>query len=120
MNGIVWEDLENSVDQQLADGKLGNPVFLRWLIDVGSDASQLESSMSKAVQLANSWFKDEPNHTEKQGDDTTGQITSAITWPMGQSAIVSIASTKTGRSTKQDLVLLCHKGSIYHRTPAFS
>ena len=62
------ELLKKSVQSVLEKERIGSPVFLRCVLHVAGDASNLLSSVAEMAALANGWMTSPPARVYAQGD----------------------------------------------------
>lgn len=113
-----WELLAAAVGHVLAQGRLGRPSFARFTVQVPGNPTQVRASLEVLITIASGWFGGEPPESvylvDSQGD---GHCVTAVRWPHGPSAIVSLGPAGAKGRARTDLVLLGSKGSLYYATP---
>ncbi len=109
------ELLKKSIDSVIEKGRIGNPVFLRCILNIACDASSLLHPAAQIVELSNGWMTSEPQCIYAQGDVDTSQVTVMMKYAGGQMSILSINRVET--ETAIDIMLVGNKGVIYHETP---
>ena len=69
------ELLKKSVQSVLEKERIGSPVFLRCVLHVAGDTSNLLSPVAEMTALANGWMPSSPTHVYAQGDADGTQVT---------------------------------------------
>ena len=109
------ELLKKSVQSVIEKERIGSPVFLRCVLHVAGDASNLLSPVSEMVALANGWMPSPPTHVYAQGDADGTQVTVMVHYAGGQMGLLSVNRVEV--ETAVDIMLVGNKGVIYHETP---
>ncbi|MXV84990.1 hypothetical protein F4X88_03410 [Candidatus Poribacteria bacterium] len=109
------ELLKTSVQSVIEKERIGSPVFLRCVLHVGGDASNLLSPVSEMAALANGWMPSSPVRVYVQGDAGATQVTVMLHYAGGQMALLSVNRVEV--ETAIDIMLVGNKGVIYHETP---
>ena len=109
------ELLKKSVQSVLEKERIGSPVFLRCVLHVAGEASNLLSPVSEMAALANGWMPSSPARVYTQGDADATQVTVMIHYVGGQMALLSV--NRVNIETAIDIMLVGNKGVIYHETP---
>lgn len=109
------ELLKKSVQSVLEKERIGSPVFLRCVLHVAGDSTNLLSPVSEMVALANGWMPSSPTHVYAQGDTDGTQVTVMVHYVGGQMALLSVNRVEV--DTAIDIMLVGNKGVIYHETP---
>ena len=109
------ELLKKSVQSVLEKERIGSPVFLRCVLHVAGDASNLLSSVAEMAALANGWMTSPPARVYAQGDAEATQVTVMVHYVGGQMALLSV--NRVDLETAIDIMLVGNKGVIYHETP---
>lgn len=109
------ELLKRSIQSVLEKERIGSPVFLRCVLHVADDASNLLSPVAEMVALANGWMPSSPTHVYTQGDADGTQVTVMVHYVGGQMALLSV--NRVDVDTAIDIMLVGNKGVIYHETP---
>ena len=109
------ELLKKSVQSVLEKERIGSPVFLRCVLHVAGDASNLLSSVAEMAALANGWMTSPPARVYAQGEVDGTQVTVMVHYVGGQMALLSV--NRVDLETAIDLMLVGNKGVIYHETP---
>ena len=109
-------DLKNRVQSVIEKERIGSPVFLRCVLHVADDASNLAiSPVSEMAALANGWMPSPPVRVYAQGDAGATQVTVMLHYVGGQMALLSVNRVEV--DTAIDIMLVGNKGVIYHETP---
>ena len=109
------ELLKKSVQSVLEKERIGSPVFLRCVLHVAGDASNLLSSVAEMAALANGWMSSPPARVYAQGEADGTQVTVMVHYVGGQMALLSV--NRVDVETAIDIMLVGNKGVIYHETP---
>ena len=109
------ELLKKSVQSVLEKERIGSPVFLRCVLHVAGDASNLLSSVAEMAALANGWMTSPPARVYAQGEADGTQVTVMVHYVGGQMALLSV--NRVDLETAIDIMLVGNKGVIYHETP---
>ena len=109
------ELLKKSVQSVLEKERIGSPVFLRCVLHVAGDSTNLLSPVSEMVALANGWMPSSPTHVYAQGDTDGTQVTVMVHYVGGQMALLSVNRVDVDPAI--DIMLVGNKGVIYHETP---
>ena len=109
------ELLKKSVQSVLEKDRIGSPVFLRCVLHVTDEATNLLPSVAEVAALANAWIPSAPARVYAQGDANGTQITLTVHYGAGQMALLSV--NRVAVETAVDIMLVGNKGVIYHETP---
>ena len=109
------ELLKKSVQSVLEKERIGSPVFLRCVLHVAGDTTNLLSPVAEMVALANGWMPSSPTHVYAQGDTDGTQVTVMVHYVGGQMALLSVNRVDVDPAI--DIMLVGNKGVIYHETP---
>src|SRR5208337_4584810 len=117
---VSWEtpmtslaDLHRAVQTTLASNRLGQPVYVRYLLQGVLDVQG--PALAEVAGVVGAWMGQPPHRlsTLFSGKDGKGQTTLLLEFPGGQTALVS---EMHGQAQGQgvDLMLLGSKGALYH------
>ena len=109
------ELLKKSVQSVIEKDRIGSPVFLRCVLHVAEDTTDLLPSLGDAAALANGWMPSAPARVYAQGGGDATQMTVMVHYVGGQMALVSV--NRVDAETAIDIMLVGNKGVIYHETP---
>ena len=109
------ELLKKSVQSVLEKERIGSPVFLRCVLHVVGEGTNLLPSAAELAALANAWISSAPARVYAQGDADGTQVTIMIHYVGGQMALLSV--NRVDVDTAIDIMLVGNKGVIYHETP---
>ena len=109
------EQLKKSVQSVIDKSRIGNPVFLRCVLNLVSDEDSLLQPTADIVSLSNGWISSQPQNIYAQGDADTTQVTVMVQYVGGQMALLSVNRVES--ETAIDIMLVGNKGVIYHETP---
>lgn len=107
--------LQKAVDSVIEKERIGSPVFLRCVLHVADDITDLLQPASDIFALANSWMPSKPQHIYVQSNNEKVQITVMVKYATGQMAALSV--NRVDVETAIDIMLIGNKGTIYHETP---
>ena len=107
--------LKKSVQSVLEKDRIGSLVFLRCVLHVAANATNLLPSVAAVTALANEWISSSPALIYTQGDADGAQVTVMVHYVGGQMALLSV--NRVDIDTAIDLMLIGNKGVIYHETP---
>jgi len=113
----MLKSLEQSVQQVIHEGRVGNVVFVRCIAHLVSQRAQLESCLKDALATVASWMNASVEGTYQLSND--GQLTAALQFERGQTALVSVGIAP-GADPMVDLMVLGNRGAIYHSLPVTS
>ena len=109
------ELVKKSVQSVLEKDRIGSPVFLRCVLHVTGEGTNLLPSVAEVAGLANAWIPSPPARVYAQGDANGTQITLTVHYVAGQMALLSV--NRVHIETAVDIMLVGNKGVIYHETP---
>jgi len=109
------EILKKSVDSLIEKDRIGSPVFLRCVLNIAGEISNLLQPTAEMAALSNGWIPSQPQRVYARGDAEAAQVTVMIQYVGGQMAVLSINRVDT--ETAIDIMLVGNKGVIYHETP---
>ena len=109
------ELLKIAVDSVIEKERIGSPVFLRCVLHVASDTTDLLQSAAEVFALSNSWLPSEPESIYAQSDGDKVQVTVMVQYAGGQMAVLSV--NRVDVDTAIDIMLIGNKGTIYYETP---
>lgn len=109
------ELLKKSVQSVLEKDRIGSPVFLRCVLHVADDSTDLLSSIGVVAALTNEWIPSSPERVYAQGHVDSTQMTVMVHYVAGQMALLSV--DRGDIETAIDIMLVGNRGVIYHETP---
>ena len=109
------ELLKQSVQTQIDKDRIGSPVFLRGILNIVDNQSNLLLPNTELVSLANAWIPSVPQKVYATGEVDGIQVTTMIQYANGQMALLSVNRVET--QTTIDIMLVGNRGVIYHETP---
>lgn len=120
--------LYQTVQNVLATGRIGAPVFVRYVAQVASDRAKLQEEVAQTLAMVNAWLDSAPQRVYVQGGKDSGQLTATVQYPQGQTALLSVGVASPVRvgdiplhpAPKIDLMLLGNKGALYHDSTSLS
>lgn len=98
------------MQERLAQGELGSPVWLRASLALSADHGQLEGVAAAGVQMAATLLRSGWRRVYAQGGATDGQITALVDFAQGQSALVTAEVTLD--EPRVSLLILGNHGSM--------
>ncbi len=107
----MLQSLQQSVQQVLSEGRIGNVVFVRCLAHLSSQRAQLESCLKDVIATVATWMNAPVERTYPLSND--GQLTAVLQFARGQTALVSVGATPDA-SPMTDLMVLGNRGVVYH------
>jgi hypothetical protein len=110
MNSVA--ELHRAVLAAIAGKRLGKPVFVRYLLS-GPDKSPAAARLARIVAAVRGWLGQALDTIHAVGSPTTGQVSLALRFREGGSALVSIARGKR-LGDGVDLLVLGNHGALYH------
>ena len=110
------EDLRNTVQDAILQGRIGKPQFMR-CIAVAADSAGLESVLKELTALGESWFGASPTGRHRLGEGSGVHLTEMLTWPQGQGATIVVSTPLSDGLPHIDLMLVGSRGTIYHEFP---
>jgi len=118
--------LYQTVKHALDAGRVGSPVFVRYVAQIASGREELRGVLAEALAMANSWLGASPQRVYVQGCGDAGQLTATVQYSGGQTALLSVGVAppvyaEALRTAPQiDLMLLGNKGALYHDSTSLS
>ena len=109
------ELLKKSVQSVLEKDRIGSPVFLRCVLHVADESSDLLASVGVVTALANEWIPSSPVRVYAQGHVDSTQVTVMVHYVAGQMALLNV--NRADIETAIDIMLVGNRGVIYHETP---
>ena len=108
-------DLHRTIQATLAGGRLGRPVFLRYLIRGSDDAASIRDCLAQAVALAGTWLGQSLATVYTLGSLESGHVSVALAFDAGATALVAYARTPPA-DAGVDVLLLGNHGALYHES----
>lgn len=109
------DKLIDSIQSVIKDERIGNPVFLRVVLNVVENNQGLIFPISQLLSFSNALIPSTQQRAYAQGSDESKQITVMLDYEDGQMALLS--TNRVDNQTDLDLMLVGTKGVIYHQTP---
>ncbi|MCS6860808.1 MAG: hypothetical protein NZT92_10875, partial [Abditibacteriales bacterium] len=107
----MLRSLQQSVQQVVDEGRVGNVVFVRCIAHLSSQSAQLQSHLKDVIATVATWMNAPLEGTYQLSND--GQLTVALQCARGQTALVSVGVARDAYPTV-DLMVLGNRGAIYH------
>lgn len=113
----MLQSLQQSVQQVIAEGRIGHVVFVRCIAHLASQETQLASCLQDVIATVETWMNTPVEGTYQLSND--GQLTAALQFARGQTALVSVGGAHDA-SPMIDLMVLGNRGAVYHQLPVTS
>jgi hypothetical protein len=101
-------------------GRIGDPVFARWIETVRSDdapeAADQVSRVDNALETISEWMGGKPDIRSRT--DAPGAITVFCKWPDGATALIAIGPTSPDARPSLDVAVIGNIGAAYHDGPS--
>ena len=104
--------LYQTVKEILSTGRIGTPVFVRCVVQIGAGDGHLIDPLARMLMITGLWLEATPFRIYAQSRYGLMQITASVQYTGGQTAIVSV-SAAPGVSPRVDLMVLGNKGALY-------
>ncbi len=108
--------LSEVVQEAIGEERLGQPQFLRCLVQVSAD--RLGDAINEWVALGEAWFGSSVATRHRLGDGSGVYLTEMAKWETGQAALITVSSTGSNGAPAIDLMLIGSRGTIYHEGAA--
>lgn len=105
------QSLSATIATALESGRIGRPVFVRWMERVDSDPGP---AIDKALDMVSGWFGGDPASSHRP-DGSALQASVLARWPGGESALLIAAPVGFMDAPGLDIVVIGASGAIYHR-----
>jgi hypothetical protein len=105
-------DLADAVTSASTSGRLGVPVFVRYLLHGPEAGEPVLRSLASAATLARDWLAQDLTHITAVGSLASGQTSLTLQFRQGGTAVISYAQSPTARGV--DLMILGNHGALYH------
>lgn len=115
--------LQETIKKELDSGRIGTPVFVRCIAQIASSRKKLNDANAEVLSIINSWLNSSPERVYTQTHEeiklklpglvAAEQITTAIRYAAGQSALVSVGLA-IADTPQTDLIIIGNKGAIYY------
>jgi len=110
--------LLQGVQQALAEGQIGAPVFVRWVAANAREAAELLPGLGAMLEAAETWLGAAAQRLYAVGSPEAGQVTAMVDYAGGQSALLTAALAPLHGSPHVNLTLLGQRGAVYHEDPS--
>ncbi len=108
--------LSEVVQEARGEERLGQPQFLRCLVQVSAD--RLGDAINEWIALGEAWFGSSVATRHRLGDGSGVYLTEMAKWETGQAALITVSSTGSNGAPAIDLMLIGSRGTIYHEGAA--
>jgi hypothetical protein len=106
-------DLHRTVQSTLASKRLGQPVFVRYLMHGLDQPEAILPRLTQASAVVRAWLGQTLERIYATGSVPTGQVSLTLQFREGGTALVSFARGQP-RGGGVDLMVLGNHGAIYH------
>jgi|YNPNPStandDraft_1061719.scaffolds.fasta_scaffold105204_2 hypothetical protein len=106
--------LARGVQQALAEGQIGAPVFVRWVAATVREAEALLPHLGWMLELAEAWLGAPAQRVYAVGGPAAGQVTALVDYAQGQGALVTAAMAPAHHPPHAHLTVLGQRGALYH------
>lgn len=116
MNPFLQENpsLFRGVQQALAEGQIGNPVFVRWIAATARKAEELLPALGSMLEVVEAWLGAPAQRIYAVGNPANGQVTAMVDYAQGQGALLTAALAPRHHPPHTHLTLLGQRGALYH------
>lgn len=106
--------LVQGVQQALAEGQIGAPVFVRWVAATAGQSEALLPHLGRMLEVAEAWLGAPAQRIYAVGSPAAGQVTATVTYADGQGALVTAALAPRHQPPQVHLTLLGQRGALYY------
>jgi hypothetical protein len=106
-------DLHHVVRATLADRRLGQPVFVRYLLNTRDPPDLLLLRLAQLTAVVRYWLAQPLARLYALGSPESGHVTLTLQFRQGATALVSLARAAPGQEGA-DLLILGNHGALYH------
>ena len=106
-------EIHRAVDETLATGRLGRPVFVRYSLQGLAARQPLVASAGAIAALVRRWVGQPVERVVAVGSEQSGQVAATLLFASGESAVVSCGSGR-GPGSGLDLMIVGSRGVAYH------
>lgn len=110
---ITLAELHRAVQTTLAGKRLGNPVFVRYLLFSQDRPAAVLQGLAQQASLVQGWMNQPIERITSTGTVKGGQVSLLLEFRGGSTAILAWAGVP-GRGNGVDLLVLGNHGAIYH------
>ena len=110
------DNLKNTIKTVIDEGRLGDPKFLRCVLQVSGDIKSLRSSLEILEELAEYWFGETFVKRHRIGTEYSSYIGEILRWEGGQGALIVVNLSQSVSQKYLDLMLVGSKGTLYHES----
>ena len=103
--------LDRAIQEVLEKGRVGTPVFVRWVAYVSPGC--LKESLASMLVVTQSWLGTTPQRLYVQGGGDGALINASVLYASGQTALVTAAAVPGSQSSDSDLDALA-RSSCWH------
>jgi len=110
------DNLKNTIKNVVDEGRLGDPKFLRCVLQVSDDIKSLRSSLELLEEMAEYWFDETFAKRHRIGTEYSSYIGEILRWNGGQGALIVVNVSPSVSQKYLDLMLVGSKGTLYHES----
>jgi len=107
------QDIHDTVKNIISSGRIGVPVFVKFLVQVPLENKNSGDIVNKAITIISLWLDSKPLNIYAQQASGLMHINAIIQYEDGQTAIFGM-SKLPGINISMDIMILGNKGGIYH------
>lgn len=105
------QSMSTTIAMAIESGRIGRPVFVRWMERVDSDPGP---ALETALGVVSNWFGGEPVSSH-QPDGSDLHSSMLARWPGGELALLIAAPVSFMAEPGLDLAVIGARGALYHR-----
>ena len=105
------EEVYSTTQAAIARGRIGHPVFLRWLAHLTSEGGRLRQALREGLKLAVAWLDERPVRVFALGGLEDGHVAVMVEFARGQRALVA-ASASSASPCRLEWLLIGSRGSL--------
>jgi hypothetical protein len=106
-------DLHQAVQTTLANRRLGQPVFVRYLLHTREPADTLLLRLAQFTAVVRDWLAQPLDRLYALGSPESGHVSLTLQFRHGATALVTLAHAASGEEGA-DLLILGNHGALYH------
>ncbi len=110
------DNLKNTIKNVVDEGRLGDPKFLRCVLQVSDDIKSLRSSLELLEEMAEFFFGETFAKRHRIGTKYSSYIGEILRWNGGQGALIVVNVSQSVSQKYLDLMLVGSKGTLYHES----
>jgi hypothetical protein len=106
-------DLHRAVEETLANGRIGRPVFVRYSLHGLDPRRRLVEGVAALAGAATRWVGSQVELIVAIGSENAGQLSATLVFGSGESAAVTCGRA-AGPGSGVDLMIVGNRGAVYH------